>query len=201
MPALGQKDKKDQSNGNTDGGKVNLLLPHGNIGINTLTPSERLEVVGNVRISDALFVREIDMMDLSTTNISVREDVRIGRNLFINGNVGIGVEQPNERLEIDGNLRVSNIIFADETEVNTFSGTVGTFHQSLVVGESFTVNGLTGLGVAAPVERLEVAGNIKASGDFTGQNLLVEQELLTQTYRLARIWLLQVARSLAAKSA
>ena len=175
MPAFGQQKSNENSNGNTDNGRINLLLPHGNIGINTLSPSERLEVIGNVRISDALFVKEIDMLNLTTTTISVREDVSVGRNLFINGNVGIGVQQPTERLEIGGNLRVTQKIFADEAEVNTFTGNKGTINQNFLVGENFTVNGLTGLGIAAPAERLEVAGNIKSSGNLLSKGLETEQ--------------------------
>ncbi len=169
MPLFGQqKDKNENSNGNTENGRINLLLPHGNIGINTLTPSERLEVIGNVKVSNSIFANELEVVGLSSGNITVREDVRIGRNLYISGNVGIGVVQPNERLEINGNLRVSNTVFSDGIEVNLFTGNNGTFNNNLIVNENFTVSGFTGFGVAAPKERLEVAGNLKVSqGIFT----------------------------------
>lgn len=181
MPSLGQQKEGKQSNGNNDNGRVNLLLPHGNIGINTLSPSERLEVIGNVRISNALFVKESDMTSLTTTTLSVREDVAVGRNLFINGNVGIGIQEPTERLEIAGNLRVTQKIYADEAEVNAFTGNNGTINQNFVVGENFTVNGLTGLGITAPTERLEIAGNIKITENVISNGILAETGEFTST--------------------
>lgn len=162
MAAFAQKSGKNpNSNGNEDGGRVNLLLPHGNIGINTLDPSERLEVIGNARISDRLFVENIEVTGLSATNITVREDIKVGRHVLVNGNIGIGVQVPSERLDIDGNLKVSQGIFTDAIETNSFQGVTGTFNKSLKVAELFTVDGKTGLGIDAPVERLEVEGNVK----------------------------------------
>jgi cytoskeletal protein CcmA (bactofilin family) len=182
LPTLGQQKDQEKSNGNSDNGRVNLLLPHGNIGINTLSPTERLEVIGNVRISDALFVKETDMLSLTTTNISVREDVSVGRNLSISGNVGIGVQQPSERLEIGGNLRVTQKIFAEEAEVNAFTGNSGTVNQSLLVGQNFNVNGLTGMGIAAPAERLEVAGNIRVTETIISQGIKAETGEITSSF-------------------
>lgn len=170
---LGQK--KPKSNGNAKGGRTNLLLPHGNIGIGTLSPAERLEVIGNVRISDALRVQDINVVGITATNLSVKEDIRVGRNILVDGNIGIGLRKPSEKLEIGGNLRVSQQIFAEGIETNSVLAESGAFGQNLKVGELFTVDGLTGLGVAEPVEKLEVAGNIKATGGFVGQSLAVEQ--------------------------
>ncbi|WP_152425146.1 translocation/assembly module TamB domain-containing protein [Nafulsella turpanensis] len=172
MAAFAQKNGKNpNSNGNEDGGRVNLLLPHGNVGINTLTPSERLEVIGNARISDRLFVENIEVTGLSATNITVSEDIKVGRHVLVNGNIGIGVQLPAERLEIDGNLRVSSRIFADAIEASSILGLKGTFTEHLNVRELFTVVGLTGLGIASPVERLEVAGNIKATENLMAKGL------------------------------
>ncbi|WP_157493856.1 hypothetical protein [Fulvivirga imtechensis] len=182
--------KNPNSNGNEDNGRVNLLLPHGNIGINTLTPSERLEVIGNVRVSNTLFVNDIDVVGLKAVNITVSEDASIGRNLFVNGNVGIGVANPVERLEISGNLKVSDGIFSNTLDVNTFTGENGTFNQNLLIRQNLNVDGLTGLGVANPTERLEISGNLKVSdgiysntldvNTFTGENGTYNQNLLVK---------------------
>lgn len=171
VAAFGQKSSKNpNSNGNEEKGRTNLLLPYGNIGINTLSPSERLEVIGNARISDKLFVNLIEVANLSATSLTVSEDLQVGRHVLVSGNIGIGVQIPSERLDINGNLRVSQGIFADAIKTNSFQGVSGTFNQHLNVGELFIVEGNTGLGVSAPVERLEVAGNIKAT-----QNLLAKE--------------------------
>lgn len=162
-----------------------MLLPHGNIGIGTLSPSQRLEVIGNVRISEGLEVQNINVVGLSATNLTISEDIQVGRNILVDGNIGIGVQNPTERLEISGNLRVNNQIFTEGIETNAFLGQSGAFGQQLNVGELFTVEGLTGLGIPAPVERLEVAGNVKATGDFLGQNLVVAEGIQSQTLETA----------------
>lgn len=155
--------KNNGNNSNKETGRTNLILPHGNMGLNTLTPTERLEVIGNVRVSQSIFAHDLDVIGLSTTNITIRQDASIGRNLFINGNVGIGISNPTERLHINGNLRVNNTIFTDLLEFNVLTGNNGTFNENLSVLQNFTVNGLTGLGIANPSERLEVAGNVRAT--------------------------------------
>jgi len=179
--------KNNKSNGNKETGRTNLILPHGNVGLNTLTPSERLEVIGNVRVSQTVFANDIDVVGLKATNVTVRQDIHVGRNAIIDGNVGIGVTNPTERLEIMGNLKVSDGIFSNTIETNTFTGENGTFTQDLIVERNFNVNGVTGLGVTNPTERLEVAGNLKVTDGiysnsmetqtFTGDNGTFNQNL------------------------
>lgn len=149
-------------NGNSQG-RENWFPNRGNVGIGTRTPSEALEVLGNVRVSQTVFANDLESVGLKVTTINVLEDAFIGRHLFVSGNVGIGINNPSERLHIDGNLRVSNGIFSDQLTVSQFTATEGIVNNSLNVGQRFIVDGVTGLGVSSPVERLEVSGNIKAT--------------------------------------
>jgi cytoskeletal protein CcmA (bactofilin family) len=186
MAAFAQKSGKNpNSSGNEDGGRVNLILPHGNIGINTLDPSERLEVIGNARISDRLFVENIEVTGLSATNITVSEDIKVGRHVLVSGNIGIGVQLPSERLDIDGNLKVSQGIFADAITTNSFQGSTGTFNKSLKVTELFTVDGKTGLGIDAPVERLEVDGNIKVTDKLIATGVQAQSGTFSSSVEVA----------------
>lgn len=152
------------TNGNgTSNGRDNWFPNRGNVGIGTRTPVEALEVLGNVRVSQTVFTNDLETVGLKATNLTVSQNASIGRNLLVGGNVGIGVTNPTERLEISGNLKVSSSIFADQITIRQLTATDGVVNNSFRVVQKFTVDGLTGLGVSAPVERLEVAGNIKAT--------------------------------------
>ena len=152
------------TNGNsTPNGRENWFPNRGNVGIGTRTPSEALEVLGNVRVSETVFTNNLETIGLKATTLNVSQNATIGGNLFVNGKVGIGVSNPTEKLDINGNVKVSNAITSDLLTVRQFTGTDGVVNNSLRVGQKFIVDGVTGLGVPSPTERLEVSGNIKAT--------------------------------------
>lgn len=152
------------TNGNSDPtSRENWLPNRGNVGIGTRSPSEALEVLGNVKVSQTVFTNDLETIGLKATTLNVSQDAFIGRHLLVSGNVGIGIANPTERLEISGNLKVSNSIFGDQLTVRQFTATDGSVNNSLKVGQKFIVDGVTGLGVNSPTERLEVLGNIKVT--------------------------------------
>lgn len=69
-----------------------------------------------------------------------------------NGNVGIGLISPSEKLDISGNIKASG------------SGSVGT---NMNVGGTVLIGSSCGINVGSPSERLDVGGNIRASGTMT----------------------------------
>lgn len=158
--------KKNGNNGNGNGPKEekSVFPPYGNTGIGIRYPTEKLEVIGNAKISQTLMANELKVLGIRGTTLTLSEDATIGRNLLVNGNVGIGIAVPTEKLDIGGNLRVSNTIFSDQVSTVGLSSVTGAFSGRLTASENVVISGLTGMGVSDPVERLEVAGNIKASG-------------------------------------
>jgi len=107
----------------TAGGNGNILLsPNGtgNVGIGTTTPSDRLDIVGNIKL---LSGGELRLDGGSWNNYlriwrrSATDDVQLrwqdntnlmllrpnGEVIIQSGNVGIGTTAPSERLHVDGN--------------------------------------------------------------------------------------------------
>lgn len=157
-------------------GRENWFPNRGNVGIGTRTPSEALEVLGSVRVSQTVFTNDLETVGLKATSLTVSDNASVGKNLLVGGNVGIGILNPQERLEISGNLKVSGGIFGDELTVRKFTASeIGSVNNTLTVGQKFLVNGVTGLGVSNPTERLEVSGNVKVSNSVTADQLNVRQ--------------------------
>src|SRR5258706_6089382 len=129
----GNSNGKGNPNGNGNpgngdsNGRVNWFPNRGNVGIGTRTPSEALEVIGNVRVSQTLFTNSLETVGLKATNLTVSQDATIGRNLLVQGNVGIGVAAPSEKLEISGNLKVSGAISGDRITIRQLTATDGLF--------------------------------------------------------------------------
>lgn len=137
--------------GNTTG---NLVINDkgGNVGINTSTPSEKLEVNGNIQLgagdflkgkrADGIKTNLIGYQDITTDHIiniseysSGPSDVRIftptdpnqGVSIFSDkriaffrndGNVGIGLNNPSKKLDVNGDIQLSGSLFKNNLELN-----------------------------------------------------------------------------------
>jgi len=130
-------------NGTT--GDIFLAPVFGDIGVGTVSPTYKLEVIGNVSLNNTLFVKE-------------------------NGKVGIGTSSPDTELKVVGDLNVTGTIYALENNVSTGAG--GWTDDGSIVRLT-TSTDLIGIGTSDPVEKLTVSGNGSYTGDLVvGGNLL-----------------------------
>ena len=171
--------KKNGNNGNGNGNgpkeEKSVFPPYGNTGIGIRYPTEKLEVIGNAKISQTVMANELDVVGIRAATLTLSEDATIGRNLLVSGSVGIGVITPSEKLDIAGNVRISSTLFSDQVSTVGLSSVTGAFSGRLTAEENVLISGLTGMGVNNPAERLEVAGNIKASESLLANAFLVNQ--------------------------
>jgi hypothetical protein len=115
-----------------DGDDHIALLPSGNVGINTTNPGEKLDVVGNARVSyniyvngswgignvsQGLFANGVDLAlrTSETGNIWFQAAKGARTDMFISnaGNVGIGPNNtsPQQRLDVDGSIKVRGDVY------------------------------------------------------------------------------------------
>ena len=100
-----------------------------NIGIGTNTPKEKLDIDGNVIISSNLTVNDININNsfdktafiINQLTDSPYLDIKKNENsvLFINesGNIGINNNNPNEKLDINGNVIISSNLTVNDTSI------------------------------------------------------------------------------------
>jgi predicted acyltransferase (DUF342 family) len=178
-------------------------LVSGKIGIG-LTPSESLDVAGNIKSNAGL------MSSTLTTGASQMTSLNVSQNANFNGLVGIGVTTATEKLHIGGNLKVDNSIFSNalatsDLQTIKFSATgLSSFADNASFTKDLSVGGKLGIGVSNPTERLEISGNVKTTGALSASqgsfaqgltagnssisgNLQVSGALTSQTLSLADV--------------
>lgn len=136
---------------------------NGNVGIGTDNPTEKLEVVGNIKASGFCLGN-----DCRTTWSGAGTSYWIlslsGINLYAtptNVRVGIGTTNPTERLHVIGNIKATGTISAD-----TMLSSGGSLRVNY--GANLAINGgNVGIGTTNPQAKLHVIGDIKSSATIT----------------------------------
>lgn len=107
---------------------------------------------------------------------------------FKDDKLGIGTNSPNVLLTVNGELRAAASIYLHNTnEINSFHGKLylnhrgsgqtgyGSTNDIVMVGHG----GNVGIGHASPAERLDVSGNIKASGNINATSITINGVTIT----------------------
>ena len=121
-----------------------------------------------------------DDWDLDTAGINVYR---------LTGNVGIGTPTPQEKLDVAGTVQVTGFKMptsaSDGHVLTSDSSGIGTWQAAAAGGGGWADDGnavrletatdSVGIGTATPSEKLEVSGNIKASGTITsGSSITID---------------------------
>ena len=171
---------------------VFLIDSSNNIGIGITNPSQKLDVSGNLRIGDGGSGSNIDFnsTDRGVIKINNTERVRITSS----GNVGIGTDTPDQKLDVQGNIQISSTDTTDGNTIgylnfhNTTGGASGNHARISAIRDSnsagqlvfhtktggapherarISAAGFLGIGLTNPTEKLHVSGNAIITGNLT----------------------------------
>jgi Tfp pilus assembly major pilin PilA len=109
-------------------------------------------------------IKACQSMGSGAGSIWSRNDTDNSKIFYNDGNVGIGIDNPTEKLDVVGNTKI--------TGNSEFVGDIKITGASEQVGNS-TISGSLGLGVTSPAAKLDVAGGVKL-GSHASCSLSVE---------------------------
>jgi len=167
-------------------------IPLGNVGIGTTTPSEKLDVNGQIRIRGGspaagrvLTSNGTGVGTWQTPPAAADSDWRVvGTSMYSipSGNVGIGTSSPNVKLDIEGTQNLSSTsdgivnigrtsswhVSLDNNEIHGRSGSstsdlyINDYGGNVIIANQST--GRLGVGTASPGDTLDVDGDIRVRG-------------------------------------
>ncbi|MFZ4631731.1 MAG: hypothetical protein ACOYL8_00820 [Patescibacteria group bacterium] len=144
----------------------------GNIGIGTTTPGAKLQIYGSAGVNNFLSFAEAGnrTWNFYANNgyLNIR-DVTAGLDFLTikggSGNLGIGTTDPQEKLEVNGNIKLNGQAYSSKTTINPTSG-VGWYR---IVGPTGSNGGTIyiGAGMDNTQQKLEFNYNIRS---YIGSN-------------------------------
>jgi len=151
------------------------ILSSGEMGIGTNhspATGKALDVKGSVLASGNL---DVGGTLHSVNTATFDKDVSIETNLIVqNGNLGVGISTPDQKLHVIGNILASQNIDANgnlDVSGTLRSGNTAIFDQDVSIESDLIVqNGNVGVGTSTPDKKLHVIGNILASQDIVAES-------------------------------
>jgi hypothetical protein len=147
------------------------VVDTGKVGINNSSPTEALDIIGNVvasgTVCDVNGCIGDDVGGSSVWSLSGDDTY------YDQGNVGVGLSVPTEALDVLGNINASSNITAGGIicDANGCIGDVEPDVWETNGNNTYYSLGNVGVGTSNPSEALDVVGNISASGSMTVGNI------------------------------
>lgn len=102
---------------NNSAHNIEALNQGGNLGLNITAPQERLHLYGNLRIDDGAFMSHGALEFKPDVDASGDDEIVFYNNIeeetmriHTDGNVGIGVVAPTQKLEVDGTIKATSFV-------------------------------------------------------------------------------------------
>jgi len=145
-----------------------LVTPY--IGVNTSTPTERVDVAGNLKVSSNIYVT--NRIGVNTTNpsqaIHVVGDMRIEGTLDVNGILST----VNTDVKLTDQFTVSNNGTGPALKVYQMGAQpVADFYDDTTLAMRIADGGNVGIGTLTPGYKLDVSGTINSTGNLTGPTI------------------------------
>jgi hypothetical protein len=148
----------------------------GNIGVGTTSPSQKLEVSGNLKTTGFIMVGGAGAGKVLTSDASGQaawtdsQWTTSGNNIYkLNGNVGIGTYSPSQRLDVNGNLKATGFMMptgagSGKVLTSDVSGnaTWANTHWTASGSSIYRSTGNVGIGTTWPLARLVVSHTASA---------------------------------------
>lgn len=168
------------------------ITDNGNVGVNSTSPSQTLDVNGTIKAttivagsgSGTITGDANGNIGIGTSQPLSFFDVNSKFNVTSGGNVGVGITQPTSLFDVNGKLKVESggnvgigtsqplTLFDVNSKLNVMSngnvgvGTIAPVSKFQIVG-----SGNVGINSTNPGVTLDVGGSIRASGDVTAVNI------------------------------
>jgi hypothetical protein len=142
----------------------------GNLGINSISPSSRLSVVGDAHVSGSTTVG-----NLSVTGSFTPTNLNVSGNSILNGTVGINTSSPFYTVQIGNNPSISNGVGIASTGNIFASGNItatGDISGNYIQANSLNSQNITSSGIITAVSGFDCGGGNRIIFNVNGNNIV-----------------------------
>jgi len=140
-----------------------FLGTNGLIGVGNKNPKSKLDITGGIRADAATIAGPLSARKLTVDSVFVNGNTTSYGDTYLNGNVGIGTNVPQARLDVNGSFRAQSASITGDITVENIivRGRLSIQHLALqsikILNNSFLM-GNVGIGTEQPQQKLHISG-------------------------------------------